>query len=82
MYLAILNLAFNSVFLFSFTSLTFILVLVSIVFIFLIALAVIKNYKLKADNERLSKINPFDDKENKGYKDFTKSHIYDSNTKN
>ncbi|WP_452220705.1 hypothetical protein [Lacinutrix salivirga] len=81
MYLAISKLAFNSVVLISTSSLTYLLVLVSVVFIILIAMAVIKNYRLKADNERLSKLNPFDEMDDK-YKDFTHGHMYNTENKN
>lgn len=49
-------------------------------FLILLIVGVRRTYKLKAENERLNKINPLQsDDENKAYKDFTEGHLYDNN---
>lgn len=58
--------------------LTIILVITAAVFLFFIALAVIKMYKLKAENKRLTESDAFKDEVNEGYHDFTDSHLYDN----
>ncbi|WP_239021994.1 hypothetical protein [Pontimicrobium aquaticum] len=47
-------------------------------FLILLVLGVRKSYKLKAENEKLSKkSNASSTKDNKQYKDFTEGHLYD-----
>ncbi|WP_073086511.1 hypothetical protein [Winogradskyella jejuensis] len=56
--------------------LTLILLTVCFVFIVLIAIAIIKMYKLKAQNKKLMETNAFRDVDD-SYKDFTSGHLYD-----
>lgn len=49
------------------------------VFLFFIALAVIKMYKLKAENKRLIDSEAFKSEVDESYKDFTDGHLYDNN---
>ena len=47
-------------------------------FLILLILGVRKSYKLKAENERLSKkSNTSSTEDNENYKDFTEGHLYD-----
>ena len=55
--------------------LTIILIVISSVFIVLIGIAIIKMYKLKAQNKKLMETNAFRDADN-SYKDFTGGHLY------
>lgn len=48
------------------------------VFLFFIALAVIKMYKLKAENKRLIDSEAFKAEVDESYKDFTDGHLYDN----
>jgi cell division protein FtsL len=55
-----------------------ILVITLSIFAVLLILGVRKSYKLKAENEKLSKKSSTNSKEdNKTYKDFTEGHLYD-----
>ncbi|MBT8245183.1 MAG: hypothetical protein HKP48_04875 [Winogradskyella sp.] len=56
--------------------LTLILLTVCFVFTVLIIIAIIKMYKLKAQNKKLMKTNAFKDVDD-SYKDFTSGHLYD-----
>lgn len=49
------------------------------VFLILLILGIRKTYKLKAENDRLSKLNPLDsdDEKDKKYKDFQDGHLYE-----
>jgi hypothetical protein len=58
--------------------LTIVLLITAAVFLFFIALAVIKMYKLKAENKRLTESDDFKDEVEGGYKDFTEGHLYDN----
>lgn len=58
--------------------LTIILLITAAVFLFFIALAVIKMYKLKAENKRLTESDAFKSEVDEGYKDFTEGHLYDN----
>lgn len=58
--------------------LTIVLLITAAVFLFFIALAVIKMYKLKAENKRLTECDAFKDDVDNGYKDFTEGHLYDN----
>ena len=55
--------------------LTLILIVTASVFIILIGIAIIKMYKLKAQNRKLMETNAFRDVDN-SYKDFTGGHLY------
>ena len=58
--------------------LTLILLVTASVFIILIGIAIIKMYKLKAENKKLMETNAFKDVD-ENYKDFTDSHLYGDN---
>lgn len=58
--------------------LTIVLLITAGVFLFFIALAVIKMYKLKAENKRLTESDAFKAEVDEGYKDFTEGHLYDN----
>lgn len=58
--------------------LTVVLLITAGVFLFFIALAVIKMYKLKAENKRLTASDAFKAHVDESYKDFTDSHLYDN----
>ncbi|WP_163516295.1 hypothetical protein [Gelidibacter japonicus] len=59
--------------------LTIVLLITAGVFLFFIALAVIKMYKLKAENKRLTDSEAFKAEVDESYKDFTDGHLYDNN---
>ncbi|WP_299113469.1 hypothetical protein [uncultured Winogradskyella sp.] len=56
--------------------LTMILIAVASIFLIFIIHAIIKMYKLKAENKKLMETNAFRDADD-SYKDFTSSHLYD-----
>ncbi|MGF1555940.1 hypothetical protein [Paucihalobacter sp.] len=56
--------------------LTIILLVTASVFIVLIGIAIIKMYKLKAENKRLIDSSPY--KIDESYKDFTEGHLYEN----
>lgn len=58
--------------------LTLILVITAAVFLFFIVLAIIKMYRLKAENKRLIESDAFKTKVDEGYKDFRESHLYEN----
>ncbi|TDU39909.1 hypothetical protein BXY82_1946 [Gelidibacter sediminis] len=58
--------------------LTIVLLITAAVFLIFIALAVIKMYKLKAENKRLTESDAFKAEVDEGYKDFTEGHLYDN----
>lgn len=58
--------------------LTMVLLITAGVFLFFIAMAVIKMYKLKAENKRLTESDAFKSEVEEGYKDFTDGHLYDN----
>lgn len=58
--------------------LTIVLLITAGVFLFFIAVAVIKMYKLKAENKRLTESDAFKAEVEEGYKDFTDSHLYNN----
>ncbi len=58
--------------------LTMVLLITAGVFLFFITLAVIKMYKLKAENKRLTESDAFKAEVEEGYKDFTEGHLYDN----
>ncbi len=55
-----------------------ILLITAGIFLIFIALAVIKMYKLKAENKRLIDSNAFKTEVDESYKDFTEGHLYDN----
>ncbi len=69
---------FNSILLIEQTSIVTILIITVAFFLILLILGVRKSYKLKAENERLSKkSNTSSTEDNEKYKDFTEGHLYD-----
>jgi len=62
------------------TSIVTMLIMTVSFFFILLILGVRKSYKLKAENEDLSKKRQKkEDEENKPYKDFTEGHLYGNN---
>ncbi|APY07289.1 hypothetical protein BWZ20_02770 [Winogradskyella sp. J14-2] len=61
------------------TQLTMILIAVASIFIVFIIIAIIKMYKLKAENRKLMETNAFKDIDDESYKDFTSGHLYGDN---
>ena len=61
------------------TQLTIVLIITATVFIFFILLAIIKMYKLKAENKKLMETNAFKNELDNSYKDFTSGHLYGDN---
>jgi hypothetical protein len=60
------------------TQLTLILISVASIFFVFIIIAIIKMYKLKAENKKLMETNAFKDVD-ESYKDFTSGHLYGDN---
>ncbi|WP_411895002.1 hypothetical protein [Winogradskyella sp. A2] len=60
------------------TQLTMILIAVATIFLVFIIIAVVKMYKLKAQNKKLMETNAFKDVD-ESYKDFTGGHLYGDN---
>lgn len=56
--------------------LTIILLVTASIFIVLIGIAIVKMYKLKAENKRLIDSSPY--KIDETYKDFTEGHLYEN----
>lgn len=55
------------------------LIIVGAIFFVLLIVGVIKSFKLKAENDRLSEQSSLQsDEDNKVYRDFTDGHLYDS----
>lgn len=60
------------------TQLTMILIAVASIFLVFILVAIIKMYRLKAENKKLMETNAFKDVD-ESYKDFTGGHLYGDN---
>lgn len=58
--------------------LTIVLIVVACIFLFFIVAAVIKTYKLNAENKRLIEQENLKLEEEDSYKDFTDGHLYDN----
>lgn len=58
--------------------LTIVLIVTAAVFLFFIVIAIIKMYKLKAENKRILESDAFKTDVDESYKDFTESHLYDN----
>jgi predicted membrane protein len=58
--------------------LTVVLIVTAAVFLVFIVIAIIKMYKLKAENKRLLESDAFKTDVDESYKDFTESHLYDN----
>ncbi len=61
------------------TQLTIVLIITAVIFAIFIGVAVIKMYRLKAENKRLMDKSKYNSKIDKEYTDFTDSHLYDTN---
>ncbi len=73
-----LNKLFSKVLLVTTTQLTMILIAVASIFLVFIIIAIVKMYKLKAENKKLMETNAFKDLD-ESYKDFTGGHLYGDN---
>lgn len=61
--------------------LTIVLIVTASIFLIFIAVAIIKMYKLKAENKRLTDSSFYKSEIDKSYQDFTDGHLYDNNNK-
>ncbi|WP_298896051.1 hypothetical protein [uncultured Psychroserpens sp.] len=59
--------------------LTIVLIVTASIFLIFIAIAIIKMYKLKAENKRLTDSSFYKSEIDKSYQDFTEGHLYDNN---
>lgn len=59
--------------------LTVVLIVTATIFLVFIAIAVIKMFKLKAENKRLTDNSFYKSEVDKSYQDFTDGHLYDNN---
>ncbi|MFT4804361.1 MAG: hypothetical protein ACJAZK_000974 [Psychroserpens sp.] len=59
--------------------LTIVLIITASIFLVFIAVAIIKMYKLKAENKKLLDSSFYKSDVEKSYQDFTESHLYDNN---
>ena len=73
-----LNIVLSKALLVTTTQLTMILIAVASIFLVFITIAIIKMYKLKAENKKLMETNAFKDVD-ESYKDFTGGHLYGDN---
>lgn len=62
----------------SIMQLTIVLIITAAIFLIFIVIAIIKMYKLKAENKRLLESDAFKTDVDESYKDFTDSHLYDN----
>jgi hypothetical protein len=60
------------------SQLTIALIVVASIFLVFIVIAVIKTYRLNAENKRLSELDSLKSEEDNSYKDFTDGHLYDN----
>lgn len=58
--------------------LTIVLIVTAAIFLVFIVIAIIKMYKLKAENKRLLESDAFKTDVDESYKDFTEGHLYDN----
>lgn len=58
--------------------LTIVLIVTAAIFLVFIVIAIIKMYKLKAENKRLLESDAFKTDVDESYKDFTDGHLYDN----
>ncbi len=59
--------------------LTVVLIVTASIFLVFIAIAVIKMFKLKAENKRLTDNSFYKSQVDQSYQDFTDGHLYDNN---
>lgn len=77
MYYTTLN--FHSISLIEQINIVTTLIIVGAVFFVLLIVGILKSFKLKAENERLSENSTLQsDEDNKVYRDFTDGHLYDN----
>jgi len=60
------------------SQLTIVLIVTASIFLVFIIIAVIKTYKLNAENKRLTEMDNLKSDEDDSYKDFTDGHLYDN----
>ena len=60
------------------SQLTIVLIIVSSIFLIFIIIAVIKTYRLNAENKRLTESSNLKSEEDDSYKDFTDGHLYEN----
>lgn len=60
--------------------LTIVLIVTASIFLVFIAVAIIKMYKLKAENKKLLDSSFYKTDVDKSYTDFTEGHLYDNNS--
>ena len=60
------------------SQLTIVLIIVSSIFLIFIVIAVIKTYRLNAENKRLTESSNLKSEEDDSYKDFTDGHLYEN----
>ena len=60
------------------SQLTIVLIVTASVFVVFIIIAIIKTYKLNAENKRLTELDNLKSEEDNSYKDFTEGHLYDN----
>jgi len=60
------------------SQLTIVLILVASIFLVFIVMAVIKTYKLNAENKKLIESNNLKSEDDDSYKDFTEGHLYEN----
>ena len=58
------------------SQLTIVLIVTASIFVVFIVIAVIRTYKLNAENKRLTELDNFKSEEDDTYKDFTDGHLY------
>lgn len=60
------------------SQLTIVLIVTASIFLVFIVIAIIKTYKLNAENKRLTELDNLKTEEDNSYKDFTEGHLYDN----
>ena len=60
------------------SQLTIALIVTASIFLIFIIIAIIKTYKLNAENKRLTEISNLKSEEEDSYKDFTDGHLYEN----
>lgn len=60
------------------SQLTVVLIIVTSIFLIFIIIAVIKTYKLNAENKKLIESSNLKSEEDDSYKDFTDGHLYEN----
>lgn len=74
-----LNTCMSNISLVSTIQLTIVLIVTASIFLIFIAVAIIKMFKLKAENKKLLDSSLYKSDVVKSYTDFTESHLYDNN---